>query len=885
MLLLRFMPLLLLAYNITSVKSTTENIWNIPTPEIPVNISNLQSDIDYGEYDRVEFYRWNIYDASKPLIPVGNLSLRALAANNAMDTQNCAKRDCNRCVVGIHTRVVINAIVQRIVSITIFPGKKAGPMQWYDCQTKNDPKVTCTCELGRQCDGSDDYCENHECMKTGTTSCYCQVKRNEIVYSVRGETAIAVYPFAVSYYACVGEKFEEIEYYEDDDDEEDLDYEYESRNAEYHNGNRRKKRSAYIYKKPERLEYRAPLLTQRMDPTVLNASQEEITVNLNPQNLPATMILRKSGLEEKIIVEQTNFVMRIPMELQLEGGILQITLIVPDGHFYKMEVYLRELELCERIQCLFCVKMLHNIHCLPESVQYGFYASLVLLTLLMVYYIKMALLAIYFVGTAIIYTYRGTRFIIRSIMGKGVTSANRFTERCTSFMGMRAKPEKTPDMEVGDIRTMIREHLEEISYPAVYGRIVRRGPEGRTIVNDEREIRSPMGRRSPPPINSFRPIDPYKPSSSFQQEIYAEINDPYDSEEPHYKRPLATYSSPLATYASVKRPNRQRAKVPHPPSAVTVLVVMLLLPLVLPCNDHKISQSKVEHCEKNVDGEICRMKLNVGITLKNLGARSCLWLTDENANPITRIELEFEKVDCTYTTELQYFTAPCKIDSMLVIHCSQNEYCGWGHNCVGGARFQEKDSDRVVNGEEIYYSPLFTKESTQYPGRTECKGHVVGTPMCGIKHYSPCLFYRYWFIPVYERVYKVSKITGRQCESTIIVTEGLAEENQTTYRIRGQRNLLTETGIEIDLQGTYAQGESYFRESLVVRAGNASEGYLIEASPASQPRSHSIGDIQAETPLMKTFIYDQNMVSCKFYHEQMRCRKPDSVITNMFVEQ
>ena len=818
-----------------------------------------------AEYDRVEHLMLDTYGTTELFRSTGNSSLIEHYFQINMDRRNCALHDCHKCVVRKKLEIVhedsdsgeMNRTVSlpyklyHIDAVSIFPGKTDGYLAWYDCQATDGTSTQCNCEDPNACNGTKEYCEKNFCNSESPT-CHCTVRRNDKnFYMKSGKKLFKRMEFMVWYYICAGRYYPDIvQHPEENHLSEDLQMNVRIKRSPRNYFGDSHYGSAYGASSPQ-----ASSAFHRIDPTVLNASQTDIKVNLNPQNLPATMILRKSGLEEKIIIETSAFTMKIPMELQLEGGLLYITLIVPDGHVYKIEVYLQELEFCEKIQCVFCMKMIQNIHCLPDTIQYGFYVSLIVLTLIMVYYIKMALIAIYFIGTVIYQALRGIRFIIRSVMGKGVRTADKFSQRCTSFMAIKKKPTKTPDTELGDIRTMIREQLEELD--------ARSTGYGAQSTEYEPRQRRPASCNFP-----------------YGQEIYGHPTDFYDVREPYYNQPEPVY----AVINKKRKTPSPQPRQSLSPLQVTVLVIMLLIPIVLPCNDHKIMQSKVEHCEKTADGENCKMKLNVGVTLKNLGAKSCLWLTDENANPVTRIELEFEKVTCVYSTEIQYFTAPTTLDSMLTVHCSQNEYCGWGHNCVGGARFQEKDSDRVVDGEEIYYSPLFSKDSTQYPGRTECQGHVVGTPMCGIKHYSPCLFYRYWFIPEYERIYKVSKITGRQCESTIVVTEGLADSNQTTYRISGQKNLITDTGIEIDLQGTYAQGDSYFKEALVTRVGNVTEGYLIEASPPSQPRSQSIGDVQSATQSMKTFIFDQTMVSCKFYHEQMRCRKPDSVITNMFTE-
>ncbi|XP_043202078.1 uncharacterized protein LOC122370489 [Amphibalanus amphitrite] len=299
----------------------------------------------------------------------------------------------------------------------------------------------------------------------------------------------------------------------------------------------------------------------------------------------------------------------------------------------------------------------------------------------------------------------------------------------------------------------------------------------------------------------------------------------------------------------------------------SVVILICFLPLILAssihddCNELKIISSRISQCQTLPTGkQSCVISGQAQLSLSNIGSTTCMFFSDDSGANVYYLRIKFEDVFCQWTTIHQYYTFPVSVEISSKLICPNFEYCSWGAKCVPRRE----------------YFPEITKESLSWPGITSCISIPAKTRFCGVIHYDPCLHFRWYLLPQYNATYRVDKITGHTCQPIITISEAIDNRlvNTTT-----SDQVITNSGIELNVLGTYDQPLSLPSPYLVQNVHDFSDSHLESASSPSQPTPGQLGDIQAPKPLSTDFIFSPLMVYCTNYETTLRCHIPQSYIS------
>jgi hypothetical protein len=146
-------------------------------------------------------------------------------------------------------------------------------------------------------------------------------------------------------------------------------------------------------------------------PASIDLKGPRITINASGR-----LILRKHGLNLQANVTADKPFL-LPKEIILRSGRLLVIFVGMDGQVTSDEFNIQGLQLCERINCLFCLEAVSNLDCLPPVARYVIIGSLVLLALTLVAYFRLACRATYDVLRMIfrstVFLWRATKRVLR----------------------------------------------------------------------------------------------------------------------------------------------------------------------------------------------------------------------------------------------------------------------------------------------------------------------------------------------------------------------------------------------------------------------------------------------------------------------------------------
>lgn len=283
------------------------------------------------------------------------------------------------------------------------------------------------------------------------------------------------------------------------------------------------------------------------------------------------------------------------------------------------------------------------------------------------------------------------------------------------------------------------------------------------------------------------------------------------------------------------------------------------------CSDYDIIQSDLKLCEHHdAWEETCKLTTSAEVTIKNIRHQSCLWFHSRESKPLFSLKITLESVECHFSTQRLYYTFPVQTRSQSQITCSQNKYCAWGEHCdihsYAGLHFEAE-----------------TIEARSYSGYSTCEPSNRGNG-CIISHTPACAFKRVYFIPLLDKAYEVSKITGYQCLYNVALEHS---RNGTISRATLKDKTISIDGIKIKLLGAYDQSTMMIPEKLVTSVTNPTEGYLVLGSEKNNPVANLVGAIQANTSYTKNFLFARDLADCSFFEDQLRCVEATQALTTM----
>ena len=117
----------------------------------------------------------------------------------------------------------------------------------------------------------------------------------------------------------------------------------------------------------------------------------------------------------------------------------------------------------------------------------------------------------------------------------------------------------------------------------------------------------------------------------------------------------------------------------------------------------------------------------------------------------------------------------------------------------------------------------------------------------------------------------VKKIAGKSCEPVIQVSMELNGTKE-IFKIENQKQITRIYGsIFFDIVGTYDKSETFPPKSFIYNSVNNLEAYVENAATFHVPQRGMIGDVQANSPYARIFLFDEQSEQCHFYQLRMTC--------------
>lgn len=311
----------------------------------------------------------------------------------------------------------------------------------------------------------------------------------------------------------------------------------------------------------------------------------------------------------------------------------------------------------------------------------------------------------------------------------------------------------------------------------------------------------------------------------------------------------------------------QRRPLPVGMTTAVILLIgvgpFLIMDCSAACTSIEMLKSDNLECVEGPQGTECRLSKQAQITLPSLQSQTCIWFSNEKGEVVFHMTLEFKRVNCLWSHNLQYFTFPTELRSINEIQCPQSKFCSWREFCYRNYQFEG-----------------LTRESLSYPGVTDC---VAGSKSsgCALIHTHPCHFLRWYLVGRLSHSYAVSKITSQACNPEIEIT---ITNNATLERFTVNKQGIYR-GVTINPLGTLYQPLDFVDKNLIVRVGHPDEAYIESASAQGRPQPGEIGDVQAEIINTQEFIFNEKSVTCRDFEETMTCEKMSSYLEQMTKKQ
>ena len=132
------------------------------------------------------------------------------------------------------------------------------------------------------------------------------------------------------------------------------------------------------------------------------------------------LIIRKNGIQlDRQVSSNTTY--HLPVEFLLTDGKIQLFLVPKDGGPLLSETYHSIGEtVCKRINCLFCLEIYRQAHCLPPSIKYTFIVFLIFLTSATFIYLRTTLFVIRDIFLLLIGTIRASWILFKRLLRLGL---------------------------------------------------------------------------------------------------------------------------------------------------------------------------------------------------------------------------------------------------------------------------------------------------------------------------------------------------------------------------------------------------------------------------------------------------------------------------------
>ena len=278
------------------------------------------------------------------------------------------------------------------------PFNRPGNDTAYDCTRSQDAysRKPCDCPPHGICSGDDAFCDRFSC--NDSAKCFCYTKSLEIgsYVSISQDFGFDA-PSFVSYKACI---------------------------------------------------FNAPPSPSRQARHLLGIESAEFTndnVNIQFQNpvftfsKPGTFIARKDGLELVSSIKPKILQFTVPNDFRYSEGSLTFTFVTSTGALLTGTVHIPSSTHCSRINCMFCMAMIHNFSCLPSTLQYISYSLLAFVTGITLIYLRAVFRSLYSICHIFVWIFVSTYRVIRICF--------RFSLRLGAVTGTSSRAQITRTMQ------------------------------------------------------------------------------------------------------------------------------------------------------------------------------------------------------------------------------------------------------------------------------------------------------------------------------------------------------------------------------------------------------------------------------------------------------